>query len=85
MLPYTESAPVSVLTRVATTTGARPVGQPHLLAVEHEVVAVLHGTGLDRRDVGAAARLAHRERAADLTGGHLGQEAFLLLVAYRAA
>ena len=59
--------------------GVRPVGQPHLLPVEHVAVAVADGPGLDRRDVGAGLGLGHGERAAHLAGGHPRQQARLLL------
>ena len=59
---------------------AQAVGQPHLLAVDDVLVTFLGRAALDRRDVGSAVRLAHRERTADLAGRHPGQEVLLLLV-----
>ena len=63
--------------------GRAAVGQPHLLAGDDVALGAVVGPcglGLDRRDVGAAAGLGHRERAADLTGGHLRQVLLLLLL-----
>ncbi len=59
--------------------GGAAVGQPHLLAVDHVVIAVGHRLGADRRDVRAQARLRHGEGTAHLAGRHLGQEVVLLL------
>ncbi len=60
--------------------GGAAVGQPHLLAVEDEVLAVGLGPGADGRDVGAQAGLGHGEGAPHVARRHLGQEVFLLLV-----
>ena len=60
--------------------GARAVRQPHLLAVEDVVVAVLDRLALDGGDVGAAVGLAHREGTAHLAGRHERQQPLLLLV-----
>ncbi len=60
--------------------GRAAVGQPHLLAGDLVAVVGLHGLGLDRGDVGAAAGLGHREGAPDLAGGHLRQVLLLLLL-----
>ena len=49
--------------------GVVRAGGPHLLPVDHEVVAVAHGPGAQRRQVGARARFAHPERR-----GHLGPQ-----------
>ena len=56
-----------------------PVRQPHLLAVKDEFTVRGASTGLDGRNVRAAFRLTHRERPADLAGGHLRQQPLLLL------
>ena len=42
--------------------GIRPVGDPHLAAVQQVVVALVLGPELHADDVGAGPRLAHRER-----------------------
>ena len=61
--------------------GRAAVGQPHLLAGERvAAVGVRHGLGGDRRDVGPAVRLGHRERPAHLARGHPRQVLGLLLV-----
>ena len=60
--------------------GGAAVGQPHLLAVDHVIVAVALRPGADRRDVRAHARLGHGKRAAHLAGRHLGQEVVFLLL-----
>ena len=53
--------------------GDRPVGDPHLRAVEHEAVALTVGAGAHRHDVGAGARLRHRQRADMLAGDQFRQ------------
>jgi hypothetical protein len=60
--------------------GGAAVGQPHLLPVEHEVVAVTHRPGPDGRDIRAQAGLRHGEGAAHVAARHPGQERGLLLV-----
>src|SRR3954447_1886736 len=57
------------------------VRDPHLLAVDEPVVAVLLGARRDRLHIGAEARLREREGGAELAGRHLRQEVLLLLVA----
>ena len=65
--------------------GDRAVGDPHLVAVEHEAVALLVGAGLHRDHVGAGAGLGHRERADMLAGNQFWQIfALLRLVAVAA-
>jgi hypothetical protein len=49
------------------------------LLLDQVVLLVGPGRGADRGDVGAQTRLGHGERGPDLAGGHLGQEAGLLL------
>jgi hypothetical protein len=41
-------------------------GRPHLLSVDHEVVAVTHRSGPKRGQIGAGTRLAHPQRCGDL-------------------
>ena len=60
----------------------RAVGDPHLRAVEHVVVALFFGAQLHADDVRAGVRLAHRERADMLAGHELRQ--ILLLLRFRA-
>ena len=45
------------------------IGDEHLGAVDHVLLAVLHGAGLQGSDVAAAARLGESEAAADLAAG----------------
>src|SRR5262249_47511274 len=59
--------------------GVRPVGDPHLGAVDDETVALLLGAGADRGGVGAGIGLGDRERADVLAGNELRQVALLLL------
>ena len=60
--------------------GAAAVGEPHLLTVDRpRVTLARNGLRLDPGDIGAAARLAHAERAADLAGRHARQVLLLLL------
>jgi hypothetical protein len=59
--------------------GVRPVGDPHLVAVEHVAVVALFGAQLHRHHVGAGARLAHGQRAHMLAGAELRQVFRLLL------
>ena len=81
-----EDADAFVLRRVGV--GAHeahaPVGvvrarRPHLLAVDDEVVAVEHGSGLQARQVAARARLAHAQAPRDLGPQRRQQPALLLL------
>jgi hypothetical protein len=53
---------------------------PHLLAVDHVVVAVAHRGGAQRGEVGARAGFGVADREVQFTGRDLGQEEFLLLV-----
>ena len=53
--------------------GDRPVGDPHLRAVENVAVALLVGAGAHRHHVGAGARLRHRQRADMLAGNQFRQ------------
>ena len=53
---------------------------PHLLAVDDVVVAVAHGGGAQRGQVGARAGLGVADREVQLARGDLGQEELLLLV-----
>ena len=57
----------------------RAVGDPEFRAVQDVAVAALLGAKLHRHDVGAGARLRHRERAEMLAGDQLRQIARLLL------
>ncbi|OIQ86770.1 hypothetical protein GALL_313590 [mine drainage metagenome] len=59
--------------------GVGAVGDPHLAAVEHPDVAAALGAQLHADDVGAGARLAHRQRADVLAAEQLGQVACLQL------
>ena len=56
----------------------RPVGDPELRAVQEEAVAALLGAELHGDDVGACARLRHRERTEMLARDELRQIARLL-------
>jgi hypothetical protein len=58
--------------------GNRPVGDPKLRAVEHEVVASLLGARLHRDDIGTRARFGHGKRTDMLARDQLRQ-VFLLL------
>ena len=58
--------------------GAMPERRPDLLAVDHEVVAVAHGAGAQRRQVGARLRLRHA-LAPDVVGAHHAGEQLALL------
>ena len=60
--------------------GVSAVRQPHLLAVDRPLIPVADGLGGDRRNVGATARLGHRERAAHIAGRHPRKVVLLLLV-----
>ena len=53
--------------------GDRPIGDPHLRAVENIAVALAVGARAHRHHVGAGARLRHRQRADVLAGNQLGQ------------
>ena len=57
----------------------RPVGDPHLGAVEDEAVAAALGAGAHRDDVGAGTRLGHRQRPHVQARDQPGQQAPLLL------
>ena len=52
-----------------TPVGAVPERRPDLLAVDHEVVAVAHGAGAQRREIGAGFRLRHA-LTPDVVGAH---------------
>ncbi len=58
--------------------GVRPVGNPHLAAVEHEPITSPVSTQLHAHHVAARARLAHRQRAHMLAADQLGQVLRLL-------
>ena len=60
--------------------GRSAVRQPHLLAVQDVLVAVLDRLRRDGRHVRAERRLRHREGAADVAGRHPRQEVVLLLL-----
>ena len=60
--------------------GAGRVGDPHLGAVDHIVVAVLFGVGLDVGHVGAGVGLGHRDRGDHVTGDGRRQVVALELV-----
>ena len=53
---------------------------PYLLPGDHEIVAVLHGSGLQRRQVGARARFAETLAPVGLAPGYLAQVPALLLL-----
>ena len=59
--------------------GPQAVRDPHLLPVDHVVVAVAHRAGADRLHVGAGVGLGHRERRAHLAARHPRQQPVLLL------
>ena len=61
--------------------GERAVGDPHLAAVEHPVVAVAPGPGAHRRRVAAGVGLGQAEAADRLAGGHPRQPLLLVLLA----
>ena len=60
--------------------GRAAVRQPHLLAVQHVLVAVADRLARDGRDIRAAARLRHRERTPNLARRHPRQVVVLLLL-----
>jgi hypothetical protein len=60
--------------------GLQAVGDPHLAAVDDVVAAVLARGGLQRRDVGAAAGLAHRDAAHHVAGDRRHEELAAQLV-----
>ena len=60
--------------------GIRPVGDPHLAAVQNVVVAALLRPRPHPHHVRSGAALAHRQRAHELAADQLGQEAPLLLL-----
>ena len=60
--------------------GVDAVGDEGLGAVEHVVIALLDGAGLDALQVAAGAGFGHRDRGDDLAGAELRQPALLLLV-----
>ena len=53
---------------------------PHLLAVDHVLVAVADGGGAQRREIGARTRLGVTDREVDVARGDLGQVELLLLL-----
>ena len=55
------------------------VREPHLLAGEHEVVAIAHRLTRDRCDIGTTPGFGHAECATDFTGRHARQVPLLLL------
>ncbi len=59
--------------------GAGPVGDPHLAAVEHEIVAAIDRAQFHADHVGAGVRFAHRERA-EVFAGHERRQVTLLLL-----
>ncbi|MCY1531410.1 hypothetical protein D9M68_666340 [compost metagenome] len=62
--------------------GVLDTRDPHLLAVDHVLVALAHGAGLDLGGVGAGGRLGHAHRLqAQVTGGQGRQVLALLLLA----
>ena len=60
--------------------GVDPVRDERLGAVDDVVVAVADGGGRHRRQVGADARLGHRDRRDQLAGADAGQPPLLLIV-----
>ena len=60
--------------------GQDAVGDERLAAVEDVVVALVDGGGADALEVGAGARLGHRDRGDLLAAGQVGEPALLLLV-----
>ena len=76
--------PVTGRVRIRPEHSEEPVGEgspagPGLLAVDHVVVAIANRSGLDVRHVGAGVRLGPALGPDLLGGGHLRQEAALLL------
>ena len=63
--------------------GVHAVGDEHLGAVEHPVVALTLRRGADARHVGAGARLGDADRRDQLAGDHLAQVLVLLRRAAR--
>ena len=51
----------------------RPVGDPHLAAIEHVAIAALVGAGAHRHHVGAGTDFRHRQRADVFAGDQLGE------------
>ncbi len=64
--------------------GLQAVGDPHLLAGDDVVVAVLACNALDGRHVAAGARLGHADAAHHVAGNRRGQELAAQLVAAEA-
>ncbi|MDF2467445.1 MAG: hypothetical protein K0Q43_5680 [Ramlibacter sp.] len=64
--------------------GLQAVGDPHFLAGDHVVVAILHGAALDAGDVAARARLAHADAGHHLARDRRRQELLAQLVAAEA-
>ena len=62
-----------------------PVGDPHLVAVEHVAVALPVSAKLHADNVRSGAGLAHRQRADVIPGDQFGQVAFLLILGAVAA
>ncbi len=60
--------------------GVDAVGDERLRAVEHPVVTVADGAGLDALQVAAGAGLGHRDGGDELAGAEAGQPALLLLL-----
>ena len=60
--------------------GVLRAGRPHLLAVDHPLVAVAHRRRRQRRDIGAGAGLAEQLAPDLLAAQQLGEVALLLLV-----
>ena len=61
--------------------GAARETREHLLAVDHVLVAVADGTGLERREVGAGVGLGVTDREVDLALQDLRHVELLLLLA----
>ncbi len=53
--------------------GIRPVGDPHLVAIEDATIALFLGLKLHRDNVGSSARLAHRQRPDMFATDQFGQ------------
>ena len=58
--------------------GVRPIGDPHLAAIEQVITAFVFGLQLHADDIRTGPRLAHRQRTDMLAADQLGQ-VFLLL------
>ena len=72
--------PSAVIAQTTAEVGDRPVGDPHLGAVQHPVRAALLGVGLHVGRIRAAVRLGEAEAADQLAARHARQVLLLLLL-----